>query len=296
MFDFKMRGVIPPMITPFDEYGKLDEKSLITLVEFLSERVDGLFICGSYGCGPLMSLDERKRVAEIVKKHVSNNVAVVVHTGTTNAKDTIDLSLHAQEIGCDAISAVGPYYYEYKDLDLLEYYTSILKEVKDIPLYLYHNPKFQGYITNIDVIRKLKDAGLSGIKDATFDIMMYATYARELMDEDFDVALGTEAMWISAKALGCKAFIPGLGNVFPELCKDMWIQSMTGEQDKALKLQFLINQLRDVMYFTRSTQLAIYAMADIRGIIKSYPRAPFIAATEKEKAKIKSGLVELGVL
>ena len=48
---FKLKGVIPPMITPFQEDGTLDEKSLIHLVEYLSERVDGLFICGSYTQG-----------------------------------------------------------------------------------------------------------------------------------------------------------------------------------------------------------------------------------------------------
>ena len=62
----KIKGVIPPMITPFDEYGGLDERNLIRLVEYLSPKVDGLFICGSYGCGPLMSLEERKRVAVIL--------------------------------------------------------------------------------------------------------------------------------------------------------------------------------------------------------------------------------------
>ena len=33
---FKLKGVIPPMITPFQEDGTLDEKSLIHLVEYLS--------------------------------------------------------------------------------------------------------------------------------------------------------------------------------------------------------------------------------------------------------------------
>ena len=55
------------MITPFKEHGELDVKSLETLVEFLSENVHGVFINGSYGCGALMSLEERKQVAEITQ-------------------------------------------------------------------------------------------------------------------------------------------------------------------------------------------------------------------------------------
>ena len=293
---FRLKGVIPPMITPFKENGELDEYNLQKLVEYLSGKVDGLFICGSYGCGPLMSLEERKRVAEIVKKYASPETMVVVHTGTTNARDTIELSLHARDIGCDAASAVGPYYYKYKDMDLIGYYTEILKATKDFPFYAYHNPGFQGYETSLEVFRALKEEGMSGIKDATFDIMHYATYQRELADENFDIALGTEAMWISAHALGCEAYIPGIGNVYPELCRNMYELSMAGRADEALRQQFDINKLRTIMYRTRSTQLAIYAIAELRGIMTAYPRSPFIPATTTEKANIAEGLKELGIL
>lgn len=293
----KLSGVIPPMITPFDESGKLDEKNLQKLVEYLSPKVDGLFICGSYGCGPLMTVEERKKVAEIVKKYAASGTVVIAHTGTTNTAETIELTRHAAEIGCDAASAVGPYYFSYGDDSLIKYYSDILKETRHkIPFYAYHNPRFQGYETSMKVMKTLKNEGLAGIKDATFDIMQYAVYARELMDENFDIALGTEAMWISAYALGCKAFIPGIGNVFPELCKDMWTKSVENRSEEALQSQFLINKLRDIMYLARSTQLAIYAIADIKGIVKAYPRAPFIPAGESEKVAIKKALVELGVI
>ena len=290
---FKFNGVVPPMITPFKENGELDEETLRKLVEYLSETVDGLFICGSYGCGALMSLEERKRTAEIVRKYARGGAKVVVHTGTTNTRDTIELTQHAKAIGCDAASAVGPYYYKHQDKELIEYYSEILAEVKDFPFYIYNNPNFQGYEISMDVLKRLKELGLAGIKDATFDILKYATYTRELADEEFDIALGTEAMWISAHALGCKAYIPGIGNVYPELCKKMWQESMNGEYEEALKLQFKINQLRDVMYLARSTQLAIYAIAEIRGIMKAYPRSPFVPATKEEMGNLKNALSAL---
>lgn len=284
------------MITPFKENGDLDKDSLIQLVQFLSKRVDGLFICGSYGCGALMTLEERKTVAEIVRKYADPQTRIIVHTGTTTTRDTVALTLHAKAIGCDAASAVGPYYFQYTENDLIKYYSDILDQAGDFPFYVYHNPKFQGYETSLNTLKVLKERGLSGIKDATFDILKYAAYQRELADENFDIALGTEAMWISAQVLGCEAYIPGIGNVFPDLCKKMWLQAMNGEREASVKTQFEVNQLRDIMYFARSTQLAIYAIAEILGIIKAYPRAPFVAATEQEKAKIKAALIEMGAM
>ena len=50
------------------------------------------------------------------------------------------------------------------------------------------------------------------------------------------------------------------------------------------------------MYLAKSTQLAVYAMLELRDIIKAYPRSPFIPATEEEKAQIKARLKELSVI
>lgn len=293
---FKLRGVIPPMITPFQENGELDEPSLRSLVEYLSQHVDGLFICGSYGCGALMTVEERKHVAELVRQYAPAETVVVVQTGAASTRETIELTRHVCAIGCDAAAAVGPYYYHYADVDVLNHYTAVLEAVPDLPFYAYYNPKFQGYNISLHTLKALKSRGLSGLKDATFDILQYATYQRELGDENFDVALGTEAIWVPAHALGCEAYIPGIGNVFPDLCKDMWTRSMNGDAEGALDMQHKINRIREIMYMTRSTQLAIYAIAELLGIMKAYPRAPFVPATETEKANITCGLHELGLL
>lgn len=284
------------MITPFTESGELDEKGLQQLVEYLNGKVHGLFICGSYGCGPLMSLEERKRVAEIVKKYASPETTVVVHTGCASTWETIELTLHARDIGCDAAAAVAPYYFKHNDKNLINHYSKILEAIDGFPFYIYHNPQFSGYEISDKVIKDLKAKGLTGIKDATFNIMKHATYFRELVDDNFDVALGTEAMWVAAHEYGCEAFIPGIGNVFPELCRKMYDQSMAGDHESALQTQFLINKLRDIMYMADSTQLAIYAMAEIRGIVKAYPRAPFVPATEEQKANIRKALAEAELL
>ncbi|MCJ7616535.1 MAG: dihydrodipicolinate synthase family protein [Desulfobacterales bacterium] len=285
------------MITPFNKQGDLNLADLTRLVEFLSQYVQGLFICGSYGSGPMMSIEERKKVAETTVDVAAGKLKVVVHTGTTNTRDTLELSKHAKEIGCDAVAAVGPYYYNHGEDDLLYFYSDIIRAVgTDFPVYIYHNPKFQGYDIDISTIHKLKEIGLRGIKDATFDILSHASYLRELAGDDFDIVLGTEAMWLSARALGCEAFIPGIGNTFPELCVKMWEEGMKNDFDACRKTQFLINEMRKLMYIARSTQQAVYCMASLRGIIEAYPRAPFVPTTDNEKSTIKTALNKLGVL
>ena len=294
---FKLQGVIPPMITPFDEAGDLDVRALEKLVEFLSPRVQGLFICGSYGSGPMMSVQERKQVAEITQRIVGEKIPVIVHTGTTNNRDTVELSLHAKSIGCAAIAAVGPYYFHHSEDTLLAFYSGILKAVgQEFPVYVYNNPKFQGYEFSLSTMTKMKEMGVHGIKDATFDILTFANYMRLLASDSFDVALGTESMWLSARVLGCEAYIPGIGNVFPELCVKMWREGMNNDFAGCRQTQFLVNRIRDTMYLARSTQLAVYAMAKIRGIVDAFPRAPFVPASNEEVSAIRQSLESAGVI
>ena len=294
---FKLQGVIPPMLTPFDSQGDLNLIDLERLVEFLSQHVQGLFICGSYGSGPMMSIEERMQVAETTVRVAAGRVKVIVHTGTTNTRETVILSQHAKEIGCDAVAAVGPYYFNHNENDLLYFYSDMIKSVGyDFPVYAYNNPKFQGYEISLSTMQKLKEAGLHGIKDATFNIITFATYMRELADETFDIALGTEAMWLSARVLGCEAYIPGLGNAFPELCVKMWQEGMQNDYESCRQTQFLVNQLRSLMYLAGSTQQAVYCMASLRGIINAYPRAPFTPASDEERNALRTALEKTGVL
>jgi len=294
---FKLQGVVPPMITPFDCEGNLDVGNLEKLLDFLKDRVNGLFICGSYGSGPLMSVEERKNVAEISIRVIQGKIPIIVHAGTTNTRDSVELTKHAERIGCQGVAAVGPYYFHHTEGRLMEFYTAMLNSVSpDYPIYIYHNPKFSGYPISLDTIKKLKDKGVHGIKDATFDILTFATYMRELGGGNFDIVLGTEAMWLPARSLGCEAFIPGLGNAFPEICQKMRQEGMEGDLDACRKIQFEVNQTRDIMYLARTTQLAIYAMLEMRNVISAYPRSPFAPASEEEKDNIRNALIHLGVL
>jgi len=295
---FQMYGVVPPMITPFQQNGEVDYNSLKTLVNFLSENVDGLFINGSYGGGALMTEDERKAVAETTIQTAAGRVPVVVHVGTADSLSASRLVDHAASNGAAAVAAVGPYYFKHNKDEICHYFDALVKAANGrIPVYVYNNPQFQGYPMELDVIRTLKEkVGVSGVKDATFDIQAMAKYMRLLKDDTFDVALGTEAMWLSACALGCKAFIPGIANAFPEICRKMFQEGISGDYEACRKTQFEVNEMRDIMYLARSTQLAIYAMLEIRGIVSCFPRAPFIPANDEEKANIKARLQQLGLV
>ncbi len=295
---FKMKGVVPPMITPFKENGDVDFEGLTTLVDFLKDRVDGLFITGSYGSGALLLPEEREQIMRATMKIVGGQIPVIVHVGCADTRSTVRLTRYAREIGAAAVSAVGPYYYKHNDDSICRFYTDMVQAAgPDLPVYVYNNASFQGYVMSPELLARLKqEAGVSGVKDATFDIMAHAIYIRTLKDERFDVVSGTEAMWLQSCVMGTEAFIPGLGNAFPEICRKMYQEGIGGRYKECRETQFMINKVRDIMYLAKSTQLAIYAMLEARGVVKCFPRAPFIPASEAEKQAICASLKALALI
>jgi dihydrodipicolinate synthase/N-acetylneuraminate lyase len=133
-------------------------------------------------------------------------------------------------------------------------------------------------------------------KDATFNIQTLAAYMRELGGDNCDVTLCAESMWLSARVLGYQAYVPGLGNAFPESCVRMWLAGMQNDFEACRKTQFLVNEIREHMCTARSTELAICAMASLRGIVDAHFRAPFLPATEEERAALQTAFDKSGVL
>jgi len=289
----KLHGVIPPMVTPFRCNGNIDELNLAKLVQFLSERVHGLFICGSYGSGPLMNLDEKRQVIDTVVKHARPGTELIVHVGSTNVRDSVELAKYAEGAGAGRVASVVPFYFHHTRDSIKLFFDRLVKSVR-IPVYVYNNPKFTGVALDVPLVQELADIGVAGIKDSSFDIMVLASFVRGIKRTDFDVVLGTEAMFLYAAAIGVRAFIPGLGNAFPEICADLYNAAVNRESDRALQLQWQVNALRDVMYLAKSTVVAVYALLKIRGVCEAYPREPFIPLSDKEVVLMREELVKAG--
>lgn len=291
----KLTGVVPPMVTPFLRDGRVDEYNVTKLVRFLSGHVHGLFICGSYGNGPLMNVEEKKQVIDVVTKNIPANVQLVVHVGATNVRDAVQLAQYAEQAGAAKVSSVVPYYFHHTKESISLYFERVVKAVK-IPVYAYNNPKFTGIAMDVPLVQELANLGVAGIKDSSFDIMVLANFVRKIENPDFDVVLGTEAMFLYAATLGVRAFIPGLGNAFPEICVELYEAATRFEMARAQTLQARVNELRDIMYLAKSTVVAVYALLKIRGVCEAYPREPFIALGDREVAEMREKLLAAGFL
>lgn len=295
MKKINLKGVIPPILTPFTKEGEIYEKGLRELIEFTIPFVHGFYPVGTYGCGPLMTIEERKKVAEIVIDQVNGRVPVVVHVGTADTKNTVELAKHAEAIGATSVGAVSPYYTPHTDEALYEHFKAIVDAV-NIPVYAYNNPKQSLNTISPELLRKLAQNGLGGVKDSCFDLLNFYKYKMATKDfPDFDAVIGTEAIFLGGFEAGAKAVVSGVANVYPDLMNKLYTEYTNGELEKAKQTQLDVITVRDITKFG-ATIPTMFAILKLRGLDVGYPRRPFLPISSEIEEKVKVALKGLSLL
>ena len=104
-----LRGVVPPVLTPFHADGSLDLASLDSLVEHLiGGGVHGLFVLGSSGQVAYLTDAERGTVVEHVIATAAGRVPVMVGTPDLTARRVLDHARRAQALGASAVVVTAP--------------------------------------------------------------------------------------------------------------------------------------------------------------------------------------------
>jgi len=293
----QIKGVIPPLTTPFTESGEVYEEGLRQLLEFQIEKgIHGVFLCGTYGSGPLMSMEQRKQVVKIAVDQIKNRISVITHVGSASTAEAVELAKHSENLGVDAVAAVPPYYYRHDEGTVLEYYRELINAV-NIPVYAYNNPKTSGFTITSSTLSKLADMGLKGLKDSGFSLVEFTHYIINLKDhKDFNFIIGTEALFLPAMMFGANGCVSGLANAFPEIVVELYETALKKDYEKAAELQLKVNKARMLLHIAKSTNAACYAMLKERGIDVGVPKRPVLPVTDEELRKMKKAFIEMGLL
>jgi len=284
-------GLVTALLTPFDRKGGIDRKALSELVRFQIERgSDGLYPCGTTGLGPLLRVEERKQVAETVVREASGKVPVVVQVGSADTHSTIELAMHAESIGADAVASLTPYYYTPGENAIIKHFGAVAKSV-GIPLVAYNIPQFTGNNLQPSAVSLMAKAGtIVGVKDSSRDFL-HLQEILEAVPERFTVMNGTEEYGLFALMAGADGLVSGGANAFPEAMKEVVSAQGKGDYDKALAAHRTIIEIKDAV--SAGPIPAYYEVLRERGIDCGSPRPPLLPLDKAGRAQLKKGLSAL---
>jgi dihydrodipicolinate synthase/N-acetylneuraminate lyase len=295
----EIKGIVMPIMTPFEIDGELDESMGCALADFLiGAGVHALFMLGSFGQGPVLRMDQRKRFAEVMIKHVRRRVPVIVHVGTADSYSTAELGLHAKAAGADAIAVVGPYYYsDHTEYEILEHFKEVGQRV-GMPMMVYNNPPYSGYDIPPPMMLRLKEnvPEIFGMKLSADSLEAALNYLQH-MPKEFAV-YGLASALLPGALYGIRGTIVPTMISFPELAVSLWRALEEKNLDEALALQTKMNQVRSTMRtLRRAYGEAVQREAiGLRGLpVKRFPRWTTRPCLPEDRDALAQALREAGV-
>jgi dihydrodipicolinate synthase/N-acetylneuraminate lyase len=293
-----IRGVLLPIITPFDEKVRVDEQMMRRLVDFhIKAGVQGLFVLGSTGQGPAMTLEERKDTAAIALDQAKGRVPVVIHVGTADAGSAVALAEHAAEHRADAVAIVPPYYYsDHTEYEIIAHYRAVAQAVS-LPIFIYENPKYSGISVPPALAVRMKQQvpTLKGIKVA-YGQGALLEYVRLL--PDVSVFTGNADLF-GLVPFGLAGMINPPTSFVPELCVELFRALDIQDYSNAVQAQKRVDTAARIVAarLRKYGRVPLQEVFRMRGFaVKRFPKWEAEQMPKEEVASLERELKEAGIL
>ncbi|MDV3104780.1 dihydrodipicolinate synthase family protein [Thermococcus waiotapuensis] len=291
-----MRGVIVPLVTPFNEDYSIDVSALEEHVEYLQKAgVHGIFINATTGEFTSLSHEERKFLAEKGRELVTS-AFYLVGTASPNTLEVIELTRHAQDIGADCAVIAPPYYCPLREEALFKHY-SMIAEKTEIPIILYNIPSCASPLS-VSLIKRLalEYSSIAGVKETIDSVNHVRDVILEVKGErkDFKVFTGLDQHFLNTLVLGGDGGIMACANFAPEIHLAVWRAFQEKRFEEAFEGARKLAKLSKVYDLASSFGSAIKLAMSVRGFsIKPVLRPPYIADGEEVREKIRELLKEV---
>ncbi|HXX04852.1 MAG TPA: 4-hydroxy-tetrahydrodipicolinate synthase [Xanthobacteraceae bacterium] len=288
------RGSFTALVTPFKN-GSVDEKAFRNLVDWqIAEGTKGLVPVGTTGESPTLSHAEHNKVVEWCVEQARGRVPVVAGAGSNSTREAIDLAVHAEKSGADAVLVVTPYYNKPTQEGLYQHFKAI-NDAIGIPIIMYNIPPRSVIDMSVDTMKRLFELkNIAGVKDATANLAR-VSQQRAALGPDFNQLSGEDATALGFMAHGGHGCISVTSNVAPRLCAEFQESCLKGDYAGALKLQDKLMPLHTALFIETSPAPAKYALSLI-GKCAETVRLPMVPVTEKTRGAVREAMVHAGLI
>jgi len=289
------KGVMVPMLTPFQDNGDLDEQALRELTHFLIDHgVHSLFPAGSTGEGWALPPSDRKRVFEVVLEEAKGRVPVYGGTGAVSTRASIELTKMAEEVGCDAVVMITPFYIVPTQDELYDHFSAIAQSV-GIGIIPYNNPNRAVTAMSPELVSRLSRVpNIVGLKDSGGNLGLTLRFITET-EPGFVVLQGRDDMFYPSLALGVDGIVACVANIAPALTVELYNAFVEGDHERSRAAQVQLAQLRYALALG-SFPSVLKAGLEMLGLKAGVPRAPVGDLSEQGREKLHALLQDLDIL
>ncbi|MCW5232254.1 dihydrodipicolinate synthase family protein [Verminephrobacter eiseniae] len=217
----RLRGVIAPVLTPFDDRLEPDVGRFIAHSRWLVDRHAGLAIFGTNSEAASLSVAERLALTDALLEGGVPAAKLMPGTGACALPDAVALTRHASRIDAAGVLVLPPFYFKgVSDDGVFAYYAEIIERVGSgcAPLYLYHIPQMSQVPITLGLIERLLKrypGVIAGAKDSSGDWRNAKAMIDHFAAAGFDVFPASESLLSQAMPIGGAGCISATVNMNP---------------------------------------------------------------------------------
>jgi len=289
----KLRGVMPPVTTPFQN-GKLAlDKLKKNFQKWNQTDLSGYLVLGSNGEAVYLNEEEKNKVLEVSRESIPTSKILMVGTGMESTQETIRFTNQTAKLGADCALVVTPSYFKgsMKPQLLYDHFIAVA-ESSQIGILVYNVPQFTGINLEPEWVAKLSEhPNIVGVKDSSGNIGQLSEIIH-LSQKGFDVFVGSAPVFFPALCVGAVGGILAVANVVPQECVQIQNIFNRGKMEKAKELQRRLTPLANavtVKYGIGGLKIAM----DLAGYFGGDPRLPLKRPGRDVEEELKRLLLRL---
>lgn len=212
------QGIIPPLITPLDETGNVDENSVRRLIVYVEAYSTALMPTLSSGEGWALNETQWRDMVVFTKRY-AHTKPVLVGILLPTTEETVKRALVAKELNTDAIVITTPFEKNITQDQIFNHFEKIKIETAGMPVFIYNEEVISGNAIILETIKRIINLGnIVGIKEASGSI----EFTKQLREADLGVPIfqGWENLCYESK--GVDGYILPLSNLESKLCLEMF--------------------------------------------------------------------------
>ncbi len=285
-------GVIPALLTPFDESGAVDAAALGRNAEWLLDNgAAGLVGTGTMGEAPSLSARERRLVIETLVEAASGRVTVTAGVSSETPEASTAFAADAAAGGAGALMLLPPLGYQGDTREIEHFYRGVAGST-ELPIMAYNNPKASGTDMRPDLIARLAEIdGVVAVKECSGDARRIAEILNTT--EGFEVLVGGDDWALEGFCAGARGWIAGVANVAPRECVELFSLCSEGRLEEARELHARLLPLGRLDMHPKLVQYFKAAM-DLVGREGGPCRPPRLELTEDERREVEEAVRALG--
>ena len=287
-----IRGITPPMTTPFTEAGAIDEAAFRAETRFLLDAgVHGLAVGGSSGEGHALSTDEVCRLTEMAVEEADGKVPVIAGIIVDSTQQAIERGSAAAAAGAAALQVTPVHYLFRPDDDHMKAHFRELTEAVDAPVVIYNVVPWT-YLSPELLVEIMTDVpGVVGVKQSAGDLKLLADLLATA-PAGARIMSAVDALMYPSFSLGAPGAIAAILTAAPKATVDLWDAVAAGDHAGALDLHRRLLALWNAMVGD-NLPAAVKAALDHQGVAGGLPRRPMAAASAAQRQAIGQALKRL---